>query len=99
MASSRNSFHLVLSLSLDAYNVYRLVSEEASEMINGYIDLESPNTALKSPLFSEAPSRRLSDAPMNGPSRRKSKGIGWWSRRQRLGEHFLGSEAHTLETT
>jgi hypothetical protein len=76
MASSRASFHLVLSLSLDAYNVYRLVSEEASEMINGYIDLESPKTALRSPLFSEPPSRRLSDAPMNGPRRRKSKGMG-----------------------
>jgi hypothetical protein len=102
MASSRTVFHLALSLSLETYNVYRLVSEEASEITNGYIDLDSPNTALRlrNPLLSELPSRRLSDTPMNGPSRRKSKGIGWQTHRQQIacGDPDA-SNRHTLEIT
>ena len=74
--SSRVFFHFLRSTSLDAYRIYRL-RVPAWKKINGYMGYVGRKTRSEMLVLAVTSSLRCSGGPMNGPRRRKSKGIGW----------------------
>ena len=96
--SSRTSFHLFLSDSLDTYRVSRL-RVAAWKTINGYMGCVDPRTRFEILVSAVVPPLRCSGGPMNGPRRRKSKGIGWRAKllKGRSVEEMRGR--HTWDST
>ena len=74
--SSRTFFHLFRPASLDAYRIYRL-RFPAWKTTNGYMGCVGRKTRSEKLVSAVISSLRCSGGPMNGPRRRKSKGIGW----------------------
>ena len=102
--SSRTFFHLVRPASLGAYKIYRL-RFAAWKTTNGYMGCVGRKTRSEKLVSEVTSSLRCSGGPMNGPRRRKSKGIGWraklvkdywvkekrWKRTREFTKHFFVS--------
>src|SRR5258706_8492764 len=100
LVSSRTFFHLFRFASLDAYRIYRL-RFPAWKTTNGYMGCVGRKTRSEKLVSAVTSSLRCSGGPMNGPRRRKSKGIGWRAKLVNGGsmEEREGSVRGSLQST